>query len=84
MTQVAVSKPLQFAYSLLFDIGTHWGNIRVILGLYWDTGKENENLYNRLCRALGGEPQEIILLRTCLVFQAVVRTENNRPCFGSP
>ena len=24
---------------------THWGNIRVILGLYWDNGKENGKYY---------------------------------------
>ena len=25
---------------------THWGNVRVILGLYWDNGKENGNYDN--------------------------------------
>ena len=29
------------------DIGTHWGNIRVILGFYGDNGKENGNYYMR-------------------------------------
>ena len=27
------------------DIGTHWGNIRFILGLYGDNGKLNGNYY---------------------------------------
>ena len=29
----------------LGNIGTHWG-IRVILGLYWDNGKEDGNYYS--------------------------------------
>ena len=28
--------------------GTHWGSLRVILGLYWDNGKENGNFYSIL------------------------------------
>ena len=27
------------------EFGTLWGNIRVILGLYWDNGKQNGNYY---------------------------------------
>ena len=27
----------------IWDIGTHWGNIRVILGLYGDNAKEHGN-----------------------------------------
>ena len=30
------------------DIGRHWGNVRVMLGLYGDNGKENGNHYNGL------------------------------------
>ena len=30
------------------DIGTHWGDVRVILGLYGENGKENGNDYNGL------------------------------------
>ena len=32
----------------LGDIGTRWGNVRVVLGLYGDNGKENGNDYNGL------------------------------------
>ena len=34
---------------------THWGNIRVTLGLYWDNGKQNGNYYIRFLgfRVLG-------------------------------
>ena len=31
---------------VLLDMGTHWGNIRVTLRLYWDNGKENGNFYS--------------------------------------
>ena len=31
-------------WGLEFRVGTHWGNIKVILGLYWDSGKDNGNL----------------------------------------
>ena len=31
----------------------NWGNIRVILGLYWDNGKENGNYYTILGVILG-------------------------------
>ena len=34
-------------------IGTHWGNIGIILGLYGDDGKENGNYYNVLYRVEG-------------------------------
>ena len=30
----------------LLEPGTHWDYIRVILGLYWDNGKENGNYYS--------------------------------------
>ena len=30
----------------LGDIGTHWGNVRVLLGLYGDNGEEHGNDYN--------------------------------------
>ena len=33
------------------DIGTHWGNIRVILGLYGDNGKEDGNYYNGIYKS---------------------------------
>ena len=35
------------------DIGTHWSNIRVILGLYEENGKENGNYYNGVIQGLG-------------------------------
>ena len=28
------------------DMGTHWGNVRVMLGLYGDNGKVNGNRQN--------------------------------------
>ena len=33
----------------------HWGNIRVIVGLYWDNGKENGNYYNNAHLELQGK-----------------------------
>ena len=34
-------------------LGTHRGNIRVILGLHWDNGNENGNYYNGLIGFMG-------------------------------
>ena len=34
------------------SLGTHRGDIRNILGLYWDNGKENGNCYTGLYRVL--------------------------------
>ena len=41
--------------------GIHRGYTRAILGLYWDSGKENENYYNRLCRDYRVGNIEVIL-----------------------
>ena len=30
---------------MVYPIGTHWDNSKVILGLYCDNGKENGNYY---------------------------------------
>ena len=31
-----------------FDLGQVWGGVGVILGLYWDNGKENGSYYSIL------------------------------------
>ena len=35
------------------SLGAHRGNIRNILGLYWDNGRENGSCYTGLYRVLG-------------------------------
>ena len=51
----------------------YWGNIRVIVGLYWDNGKENGNYYSILEVYMENVSKVAMVLRIEVNYRCIFR-----------